>query len=85
VERIIIINIRVVIRARERRVNRVLARRRLIHTAMFLTLSMTLRIVWLLTLRSVRNGRRRTRRSGSLLINLRNNRRRRRIRERIRS
>jgi hypothetical protein len=45
VERIIIINIRVAIRARERRVNRVLVRRRLIHTAIFLMLSTTLRII----------------------------------------
>jgi hypothetical protein len=45
VKRIIIINIRVAIRARKRRVNRVLARRRLIYIAMFLTLSITLRII----------------------------------------
>jgi hypothetical protein len=85
VERTTTTNTRVAIRARERRANRVLARRRLVHTAMFPTLSTTLRIVWLSTPRSVRNGRRRTRRSGSLSTNSRNNRRRRRIRERIRS
>jgi hypothetical protein len=45
VKRIIIINIRVAIRARERRVNRVLIRRRLVYTAIFLTLSITLRII----------------------------------------